>query len=313
MDVIIGIIGLTLLVLVFGDFFFTTLSFNGYGQMSKKLNQWVGALIIHNNKSSLRYVYSGISHLLINSAVWLGFLILSAWIIFMANEEMVINSSTREAADILERLYFTCYVISTVGLGDFIPGTQLSRIIFTIISFSGFIMLTLNITYLSSVIQAVKKQKALALQIDLIGKTPDEITDTLISERNIDSDLIQIKSLLTEHIIDHFSFPVIHRFISRNDSRCPVVQCLRLYVAIAGYQSSKEPEQIGLGYKRLSQSLKDYLEMDRNVTKKMASPNLSQLHTPDFLSPGETRKITMALMSIGKNWENIYTNKNERS
>ena len=303
MEILIGVFGLLLLLFVFGDFFFTTLSFHGYGWMSRKLNKGLGGFIVKNQNSDY-YTYSGVSHLLFNSVTWLFLLILASWFLFCSQEALVINSSTQLPASILERLYFTCYVIATVGLGDFKPGNELGQIIFSVISFSGFIMLTLNITYLFSVIQAVKKQKTLALEINNLGKTPQALAYNFGEDQSIEQNLKTVKSLLTVHIIDHSSFPVILRFISRSDHRCPVIQCIQLYLALKIYKNRTDNYN-GKEFQRLEEMLETYLELNPDVHEELDVNYPTGKEITKIINAEQYKKITKLLASIGKGWGNI--------
>ncbi len=53
---------------------------------------------------------------------------------------MVVNGTTGMPAYKTERFYYTAYVLSTLGIGDFVPGNDHSRVITGILSFSGFIL-----------------------------------------------------------------------------------------------------------------------------------------------------------------------------
>jgi len=93
------------------------------------------------------------------------------FIIFTSGEEMVIHGTTSLPADKTERFYFTGYILSTLGVGDFVPGNDTSRVLVGILSFTGFILITTGLTYLLSIVQAVLKKKELAFLFPQWGRT----------------------------------------------------------------------------------------------------------------------------------------------
>src|SRR6056297_2390090 len=158
METIQIIAGLVIIVITFLDFFHTTLSGRGFGFISGKLNRFLNVLILQNRSRSI-FKFSGFIHLIMTSFVWLALLFLGTYIIFTAGNEMVINSTTHLSATNTQRFYFTGYLLSTLGIGDFIPGNETAQVIAGILSFSGFVLITTGLTYLLSVVQAVLGKK----------------------------------------------------------------------------------------------------------------------------------------------------------
>ena len=64
---------------------------------------------------------------------------------------------------------FTGYTLSTLGNGDFKPGTSFWRIYTVIISLSGLSILTIAITYLVQVLTAEISKRRLSIYIATLG------------------------------------------------------------------------------------------------------------------------------------------------
>ena len=188
METIRIVAGLLVIVITFLDFFHTTLSGNGFGFISEVINRLLNRLIIQNKDRGI-FIYSGLTHLLINTMVWLVLLFLGAFIVFTAGDEMVIHEMSGLPANNYERFYFTAYVLSTLGIGDYVPGNETSQVLAGILSFTGFILITIGLTYLLSVVQANLKKKELAFLISTTGKDVEEIYNYFKKEDGL-SDLV---------------------------------------------------------------------------------------------------------------------------
>src|SRR5690606_513616 len=158
------------------------------------------------------FKYSGFLHLLSTALFWLLLLFLGSFLIYASSPEMVVNSDSRVPATMLERLYYTGFVISTLGIGDFIPGKDLSRIFTTILSFSGFILLTTALTYLISVVNTVLQKKQLAIYISTLGSDINEIYESVITPEGVNL-LVKNSNSIREMIIKNSSnyifFPIV--------------------------------------------------------------------------------------------------------
>ncbi len=129
-------------LLVIYDFFFTTLSGSGAGFISKFFSSIANKFIQLGVKFFGRGMYS-FSGLIINLqilAVWLLMAWVGLFLVYSSNPEAIINSEGRVAQN-LERLYFTGYTLSTLGMGDFKPTKASFQILTSYFSFFGFIFL----------------------------------------------------------------------------------------------------------------------------------------------------------------------------
>ena len=144
--------------------------------------------------------------------VWLGLFLVYSW-----NPEAVVNSEGR-VANTVERLYFTGYVLSTLGIGNFMPITRLFEIITSLFSFFGFIFFTSSMTYFISVSSALVNKKTLAKSIYNLGKSPREIADKFVSLDTSYSyqQFLNLQEMVDKHSVNHHAYPVIHFILNLN-------------------------------------------------------------------------------------------------
>src|SRR5690606_21164350 len=104
-------------------------------------------------------------------SVWIILVWVGLFLVFTSNPEAIVNSDGI-AANLWERLYFTGYVLSTLGMGNFYPTSPFFEILTSFFSFFGFIFFTSSITYFLSVSSALVKKRLLAKTINNLGKSP---------------------------------------------------------------------------------------------------------------------------------------------
>ncbi len=226
MEILQIIAGIVIIILTFLDFFHTTLSGNGFGFISKALNRLLNRLVIQNKDRSV-FRFSGILHLLITAFVWLALLFCGTFLIFTAGEEMVVDGTTFLPATTSERFYYTSYVLSTLGIGNIIPGNETSEILTGILSFSGFILITTGLTYLLSVVQTVLSKKQLAFFISTIGNDVEEIYFFFKKDENLEgllSDANDLRNQILQNASSYLAFPMANYFLTKNRNSALIVQ-----------------------------------------------------------------------------------------
>lgn len=315
-------VGLIIIVLIFLDFFHTTLSGNGFGIFSKVLNQLINRLILQNRNRKI-FQYSGITHLMVTSFIWLSLLFLGAFIIFSAGEEMVVNGTTGIPASKIERFYYTGYVLSTLGIGDFVPGNDSSRILTGILSFSGFILITTGLTYLLSIINAVLSKKQLSFFISTMGKDVEEIYQFFKNQEALSSlisDASDLRQQILKNSSSYLAFPMSNYFLTKNHDSALIVQLARLYEVLMvirldwdknTVQYNKVTSTICAIEKYLELGLEepeagnfhpDKLKTLRSFWKKLGY-NYTEIEFTD-------KQFTSSLQYAGWNWEEVYKLKN---
>ena len=324
METFILILGLAIVTWTYLDFFYTTLSGNGFGTIAWHVNDWVSRAVL-SNRSKFIYDNSGPIHLLVTAFVWLVLIFLGVYIVFMSSDQMVINSQTKLPADAAEVFYFTCYTLSTLGIGDYVAGNDLSRVLTGILSFSGFIFLTICLTYLLSVITASMERKELALYISSMGENIEELykfsilDDKLSTVTENGSD---IKQLILKNASSRVFFPITQHFLAWKKIHSAEVQLASLYevLNIAKRDLQKDTTEYAK-IESLIKAIKYYLSLGlENPARYDYDPEtLTRLrlfwHKHDYLyEPNfDTDKaIDASLKSAGWSWEEVYTIEEKR-
>ena len=107
--------------------------------------------------------------------IWVLLAVCGWYLLFSADPGAVVSATTGQPADAWERLYFTSYTLSTLGMGDYVPSGPLWRVATGIASGFGFGVATLVITYLSGVSAAVTAKRQLARSIWGMGRSPQHV------------------------------------------------------------------------------------------------------------------------------------------
>lgn len=257
------LIGSILLIAIIYDFFFTTLSVSGAGFISRGISLFSYRIIRFSAKFFGRKAYS-FSGIIVNLSIFFTWLLV-VWIglfcLYSSNPEAIMNSKG-QTADAMERLYFTGYVLSTLGMGNFYPTTANMEILTSIFSFFGFIFFTSSITYFLSVSSAVINQRTLARSIERLGKAPEKIAAGLLE---IDTSyayqqLMNFQMMLEKHVTNHQAYPVIHYYSHPEPAFCLGLNVARLDEAVSILISSDKASSIKQEVKILRRALTAYLE-----------------------------------------------------
>lgn len=212
-------LGLGILLFVNYDALKTTVGLGGAGPLVRVISRtiWNTALLLHRSRlgctAFLRAAGTVIA--LVSIAVWVVGIALGYGLILASDPGGIVNGITRNVADPFERMYFLGFSLTTLGIGDFVPITKLSKIVTLAASLNGLFLVTLSITYLIPVVSAVLSKRQLASAISNLGNSAQEILengwDGSSFERLILS-FLHIGEMLDVHTQRHFAFPVIHYF-----------------------------------------------------------------------------------------------------
>ena len=318
MEIVLILLGFCILVYTFLDFFHTTLSGQGFGWMTGKINRLLGRAIL-KNRNTFIFKYSGILHLLVTTLFWLLMLFLGSFIIYASSPDMVITSDSKLPATLAERLYYTGFVISTLGIGDFIPGKDLSRVITTFLSFSGFILLTTALTYLISVVNTVLQKKQLAIYISTLGNDMDELYESVITPEGINllvRNTNSIREMIIRNSSNYIFFPIIQYYLSGNKEDALELQLVRLYevLTVLGFQFEQGSGQ-ALKIKSIIATIVNYVglgleEQDyysfapEEIEKQREFWTRYSLTYPS--QPKADKAMNASLLSAGWRWEDVY-------
>lgn len=236
MDMLILSLGLLLLILIIYDFFFTTLSGSGAGFISKNVTSLTYRGLRFFSDATKRKVFK-FSGMIVNLSVLLVWIIIvwtGLFLVYSYNPDAITNSNFRPA-NWIERLYYTGYVLSTLGMGNFKPVSPFYEIMTGIFSFFGFIFFTSSMTYLISVSSAVIRKRSLSRNIANLGKSPVKITQTVknLSPSYKNQLLLSLQEQIDNHAVSHQAYPVVHFFSHENSNNCFSLNFTRLDEALS--------------------------------------------------------------------------------
>lgn len=113
---------------------------------------------------------------LATSFVSWGVLLWVGWTaIFCGSPTAVVSSTTSAPADLIGRAYFSGYTLTTLGIGDLVPGDGIWRLATVVAAANGFALLTLFVSYTFSVMTALNARRSLGSAVGHLGTTPEEI------------------------------------------------------------------------------------------------------------------------------------------
>lgn len=320
MNVIYLSIGILLLILVIYDFFFTTLSGSGAGFISKSVASISYVATRSSSKIFGRKVFD-FSGMIVNLSVlfvWVVLVWVGLFLVYSYDPSGITNSDSRPA-NWVERLYYTGYVLSTLGLGNFKPTTPFFEIMTSIFSFFGFIFFTSSMTYLISVSSAVIRKRTLSRSISNLGTNPKEVAEKLRKVKSTyqAQQLLSLQEKIDNHLVSHQAYPVVHFFSHSNPDNCFSTNFTRLDEALTILLDPKNEKEKEVGREELQllRSTMTHLlihlhenfsaslpEPENRVKERSISPkNLSQ----EQLSDPEYRRelLSSLLRNEGYNWQ----------
>lgn len=269
--------GIILLLLLMYDFFFTTLSANGAGFISKNVTVvahkaiqrcvgWFGRAV---------YNFSGLLMNIIILTVWVLVVWLGVYLIYSSNPA-AITDSKGIPADVWERMYFTGYTLSTLGMGDFKPTSPFFEFITSCFSFFGFIFFTSSMTYFISVSSAVVNKRTIVRSIENLGKDPQAIARQFLKldKAYCFSQCIALQEMIDRHSVNHQSYPVIHFYSHPQPEVCLSIHIARLDEAITILLNSVQGEKLHTELQPLRESITTFLKhLTQNYSRTLPQAN----------------------------------------
>lgn len=161
-------LGVILLLFVQADFLITTLSGGIHGPLSGRMafRSWRTLQRLHRgHHGSFLYSYSG---LIVMSVMVFAWLLLAAggWVlIFRGHPSSLIIPSTGAPANWVETSAYAGSALSTMGSSNAIPSNGWWDLWGTVAAANGFVLLTLSMTYILTVMQTVASGRSFALLV----------------------------------------------------------------------------------------------------------------------------------------------------
>lgn len=232
------IIGIILYAAIAIDILQTTLSMQGGGWLTSRLSHMLWnffRLLSGKNGRSRLLGHAGYILLISIVLVWVFFLWASFISILYAFPGIVIDSTTKNPADLIQLIYYAGFSISTLGMGDYVPATQMGRILTSVYSYTGLILITMSVTYLIPVLSAVIEQRKLGVKLSALGNSPQKIVINGWNGDNFDrfvNKIDQFSDAIVKYSQQHRAYPVIHYFHDTEPKTTIILQLARLYEAL---------------------------------------------------------------------------------
>lgn len=222
LNILSGVSGVLILITVLGDVVKTTLSAKGSGVISGTVANtlWSAALAFHRRRTSHELLsFMGTFILVAIIGVWT-FLLWVGWsLFFSADPGSTVWASDSRPTTTLETFYFIGYTLITLGSGEIRPQGPFWQLATLAATTTGFVVLTLSITFLLSILPAVAAKRQAASYITSLGLEPEDIILNHWNDEDCTALLDHLPNLATSLsalIQTYQAFPVIHYFHSTN-------------------------------------------------------------------------------------------------
>ena len=216
------IIGASLLTVVLSDFAVTAFVPTSEGRVTA----WVGNMVYkfmfwlagkNGHRRLLNYI--GLVAILAISIAWILLLWSGFTLIYLADPNSVLLGTGKTPTDLFEKIYHVGYTLSTLGIGDYVPGNNFWRVFTSLVSFVGLVTITMSITYLVPVISNAIHKRSLSLRISSFGETPEEIVINSYNGTDFSDAESTLNSLSAEIFLytqNHVAYPILHHMHSNN-------------------------------------------------------------------------------------------------
>ena len=280
MPVFLAGLGALLVLATLYDGLKTTLSAQGGAPITSALSAGLWGLLGHGPAHSLSRRAAGGTILASYPVAWT-LLLWAGWtLVFASAEGAVVDASSQAPADLPARVYFVGFTLFTLGNGDYVPAGPTWRVLTGVASFTGLFLVTLAITYLLPVVQAVAQKRSLAGRIHALGATGAQIaTGSRGPGSSFERQLESISADLTLHAERHLVYPVLHYFESDEPRNALAPRLAALSDALLllrhGLPEADRPDPTALG--SLESALDGYLD---TVRGSLVSPAEDAPPTP---------------------------------
>lgn len=231
-------LGVVLIAFASFDLFVTVLTTRGGGPLSARFSNWGwdGVRFLGRWRRLRRLLgYAGPLIAVLTVLGWIAMFWAGWTLIFTAAPEQVVSSDTGEPADDWARLYFSGYAFFTLGLGDYRPVGGLWQVLTTVSAGNGFLVIGLSASYLIPLVGGSVLKRSIALQIDTMGRSPEEI---LISAWDgsglpgLSEQLASLSPMIIQAGQQQLAYPVLHHFQPLEAEAALPVQIVRLSEAL---------------------------------------------------------------------------------
>lgn len=190
---------------------------------------------------------------------WIG------WTLIFAGSEGILRTSGNEPVQWHDYLYYSAYVIFTLGNGEFYPIGAVWQIVTSLATGFGMMFLTLGTSYILSIIGAVIRKRAFASSVFGIGKSAEEIIINAWDGNDFYKMDLYLNDLSTELSIltyQHKAYPLLFYYhtSSRIQALSVAVPIIDDVLSFFDYGLTDEVKINMLLVRSLRSSIDEYLE-----------------------------------------------------
>lgn len=236
MALLITLSGVLLLALLFYDVYATVIVPRGpAGPLARRLYAWSWSAwhgLVGHDTAQARRRLARLGPLLIPLTVvmWALLLILAFTLISLPSAGTFLVEGKQVFPAWFKALYVSGYSVTTLGVGDVTPSGMPLRLVMVLAGASGFILITVAVTYLLSVYGTLDRMTSLAFQIHRFigraeGRTPaDVIVVAVLADGvgELSNWLANTASTLSEVVQAEEEFALLHYFHTTNERALPL-------------------------------------------------------------------------------------------
>jgi hypothetical protein len=221
MHVLLYILGGILIIFGALDALWTTLWVDGNaGPFTRRHNSWMRRVILRLAGSHHRALSTTGPIVLVTSVLVWAIIPWTGWVLlFSGDPQSLLKVHVGSPAGLVDRIYFTGYTMFTLGNGDFAPNGNFWELATATASLDGLFMLTLAVTYLLAIIEAVVAKRSFASQVWALGHNAEEFVLHCWDGRGFPAIELQIVSLTEQLQLvteQHHAYPMLHYYHEAN-------------------------------------------------------------------------------------------------
>jgi hypothetical protein len=225
------LLGAALVFLALADIFLTVLyARSGMSVLSDRLHSGVWrvvrrAALARPSRRDRLLGYAGPVLLVLTVVLWTALLLLGfALIVWPVLGSAIRASSGATSTGFATALYYAGFNLTTLGVGDIVPLTPVHRLLTVLMAVTGFSVLTLSLTFFTSVYSALVRRNTFALSLHhrTLGTADAAVLLAHLGPKGDFSDARSELTTMAEELVNlyesHHFYPVLHYFRFQGDA-----------------------------------------------------------------------------------------------
>ncbi|CAN5834599.1 hypothetical protein BH24BAC1_BH24BAC1_29360 [soil metagenome] len=239
MNYVLLLLGILILLVAIMDLAYTTFSPHGAGKIANFISQgsWkVSLKLCGNNGTNKTLQVVGIITIWLIIFAWVFLIWLGSSLIVSSAEGSVVGAETGLPATLAEKFYYTGFTLSTLGVGDFVAGTDGWRIFSVVLSLTGFLLITTAISYMLPVLAADVQKKSISRYIICLGTTPEEILKNHWIDGNfkaLEPHITELMNMIIVHSQQLLAYPILYCFHNSDPFESTAINIAKLDEALS--------------------------------------------------------------------------------